>query len=219
MLKGTCDPDGYWAAIVLNAEVIGYNVDRIKALGLPAPRSWDDLTASRWHGSFAMYANSYEWYQALQHFAGKATADRIARGYAANQPQLLGSHSQLVTQLASAEVAAVAGAYAYDLLLQKDRGAPVDFVNPVPTVLELATIQVVKSAPHMNAARLMARWIESRDTQEWIRQTMHRASPRKDVANDPRLMNPKIRYVISNPADSVNADTVMRDYNGIFGRP
>ena len=104
-------------------------------------------------------------------------------------------------------------------MLQKDRGAPVDFVNPVPTVLELATIQVVRNPPHPNAARLLARWIESRDTQQWIRTALHRASARKDVKNDPRLLDPHARYVISNPADSLNAPEIIRSYNAIFGRP
>jgi iron(III) transport system substrate-binding protein len=219
LLRGTYDPDGYWSAVVLNSEVIGFNTARLKELGLKAPRTWDDLARKEWHGNFGLYASSFEWFQAMQTFFGKDYAVATARAFAANQPQLLASHTQLVTQLVDGEIAATADAYGYDVLLQKDHGAPVDFVNPDPTVLELATIQVVKNPPHPNAARLMARWIESRDTQAWIRATMHRVTARKDIQNDPRLLDPKIRYVISDPSDSVHAPDVIRAYNEIFGRP
>ena len=195
------------------------NPARLKALGLTVPHAWSDLARTDWHGNVGLYASSFEWYQAMQKYLGKTTADATARALAANQPELLATHTQLVTQLVAGEIAATVDAYSYDILLQKDHGAPVDFVNPVPTVLEVASVSVIANAPHPNAARLMARWIESRDTQQWIRSSMHRITARKDVQNDPRLLDPKVRYVISNPADSVDAPAMMRAYNGFFGRP
>jgi hypothetical protein len=65
----------------------------------------------------------------------------------------------------------------------------------------------------------MERWWLSRDTQQWFRQTLHRATARKDIQNDPRLLDPKVRYLISNPADSVNAPEQIRDFNEAFNRP
>jgi iron(III) transport system substrate-binding protein len=219
LLAGTYDPDGYWSTIFVNSEVIGYNTARIKALGLRAPRSWEDLAAKEWRTNFSMYGSSFEWLQAMKRFFGRDRALALARAYGANQPRLVQSHSQAVNLLLSGEVAAAANAYAYDLLLQRDRGLPVDFVNPVPTVLELGCVAILKSAPHPNAARLMVRWWLSRDTQQWFRQALHRATARKDIQNDPRLLDPKVRYLISNPADSVNAAEQIRDFNEAFNRP
>jgi iron(III) transport system substrate-binding protein len=138
LLAGTVDPDGYWSTIFINSEVIGWNTARLRALGLKAPRSWEDLAGKEWSTNFSMYASSFEWLQAMKHFYGRDRALALARAYGANQPRLVGSHSQAVSLLLSGEVAAAANAYAYDLLLQKDRGLPIDFVNPVPTVLERA---------------------------------------------------------------------------------
>jgi iron(III) transport system substrate-binding protein len=218
-LAGTVDPDGYWSTIFINSEVIGFNTDRLKALGLRRPVSWQDLAGPGWRGQFTLYNGSYEWLQAMKRFYGSERALALARGYAANQPHFVQSHSQAVALLISGETAAAANAYAYDLLLQRDRGLPIDFVNPVPTVLELGCVEILKSPPHPNAARLMVRWWLSRDTQLWFRQALHRATARKDIQNDPRLLDPKVRYLISNPAESVNAADTIREFREIFNLP
>jgi iron(III) transport system substrate-binding protein len=219
LLAGTYDPDGYWSSIFLNSEVIGFNTDRLKALGLKRPVSWQDLAAPGWRGNFTLYNGSYEWLQAMKRFYGRDRALDLARSYAANQPHFVQSHSQAVSILVSGEVAGAANAYAYDLLLQRDRGLPVDFVNPVPTVLELGCVELLKSPPHPNAARLMERWWLSRDTQLWFRQALHRATARKDIQNDPRLLDPKVRYLISNSTDSGAAAETVREFREVFNLP
>ena len=92
-------------------------------------------------------------------------------------------------------------------------------MNPVPTVLELSCVAILKSPPHPNAARLMERWWLSRDTQLWFRAALHRATARQDIQNDPRLLDPKVRYLISNPADSVTANDTIREFQEVFSLP
>jgi ABC-type Fe3+ transport system substrate-binding protein len=92
-------------------------------------------------------------------------------------------------------------------------------VNPVPTVIELGTVGVLRDARHPNAARLFERWLLSREVEQWAVSELAETVPRKDVKNDPRLLNPKVRYVISNMSDidAINAD--IKTYNAIFGFP
>jgi iron(III) transport system substrate-binding protein len=218
-LPGTVDPDGYWAAIFLNTEVIAFNPARVHTLGLKPPATWDDLAAPAWRGNFGLPSESYEWMDALSKFLGKSHADAIVRGYAANQPQLTSSHTLAVNSVGTGEFTAAANVYGYYALEQKDLGRSIDFVNPTPTVMEVQSIGIIKTAPHPNAARLFARWMLSRDTQQWIRRDLHRISARKDVKNDPRLLDPRVRYVISNPEDSPNAANLVKAFKTIFNLP
>ena len=218
-LPGTVDPDGYWAAIFLNSEVIAYNPQRLRALGLPPPASWDALAAPQWRGNFGLPSESYEWLNALTTFFGKDHADAIARGYAANGPQLISSHTLAVNSVGTGELPAVANVYGYYALEQHELGKPVDFVNPTPTVLEDECIAVFRTAPHPNAGRLFARWFLSQETQRWVRSDLRRISARKDVKNDPRLLDPKVRYVISNPDDSPSAAGLIKAFKAIFNIP
>jgi iron(III) transport system substrate-binding protein len=218
-IPGTVDPDGYWAAIFLNTEVIAFNPARVRALGLKPPATWDDLAAREWHGNFGLPSESYEWWDAMTKFFGKSHADAIVRGYAANQPQLISSHTLAVNSVATGELAAAANVYGYYALEQRELGRPIDFVNPTPTVIEDESLAILKTAPHPNAARLFVRWFLSRDTQNWVRGELHRISARKDVKNDPRLLDPRVRYVISNPDDSPNAANLVKAFKAIFNLP
>ena len=218
-LPGTVDPEGYWAAIFLNTEVIAFNPQRIHDLGLKRPTTWDDLASHEWRGNFGLPSESYEWWDALSKFFGKAHADAIVRNYAANQPPLISSHTLAVNSVATGELPAAANVYGYYVLEQKELGRPVDFVNPTPTVMEEESLAILKTAPHPNAARLFARWFLSRDTQTWVRQTLHRISARKDVQNDVRLLDPHVRYVISNPDDSPNAANLVKAFKTAFNIP
>jgi len=101
----------------------------------------------------------------------------------------------------------------------KDAGRPVDYVNTRPMVVMPDAAALVKNAPHPNAARLFDRWLLARSTQQWIRSDLHRISMRKDVQNDRRLLDPNVRYVIANPANSSHARSDIGDFKAIFGIP
>jgi iron(III) transport system substrate-binding protein len=153
------------------------------------------------------------------HFYGRERAERLARAYSANQPRLLSSHSLVVTETASGEIAGAANVYGYDVLAAQASGQPIALVNPNPTVIELFCASIAQAAPHPNAARLFVRWWLSRPTQLWFRDELKRLSARKDVQNDSRLLNANVRYVFSNPADSANAADLVRTFNTIFNVP
>lgn len=217
-LPGMVDPDGCFAAIFINTEIIAFNPVRLKALGLKPPTGWDALTAREWRGNFGLPAESHAWTSALMSFFGKERAQAMLRGYAANQPQLISSRTLAANAVATGELAAAANVYAAFSLGLKDRGRPVDFINPIPTFMEPDYVAIFKSAPHPNAAQLFARWYLSRDTQRWIRTDLNRISARKDVKNDPRLLDPKVRYVAV-PDVGPNAANVIKEFKTLFNIP
>jgi iron(III) transport system substrate-binding protein len=219
LIVGAVDPDGYWSSTVINTETIAYNPVRLRALGIKPPRTWEDLAGPEWRGRFGLFAGSYEWYAAMKRYYGQERADRLMRAYAANQPHMLGSKQSGISLIEAGDLLAAPNLYGYDALNEKRKGEPIDFSNPTPTFIELYGVAVVKTAPHPNAARLMERWWLSRDTQRWQRATLGRISPRKDVANDPELLNAKVHYAVSNPADAVDYDGDVKTFNEIFNIP
>jgi iron(III) transport system substrate-binding protein len=219
LIAGTFDPDGYWSAHQVYTETICYNPVKLKAAGIKPPASWEDLTAKEWHGQFALFTGSWEWYAAMKRFYGADRADALMRGYAANAPRLQSSHQIGVDLTATGEVLASANAFGYTCLIAKAKGQPVELVNPVPTVIELGTVGVLASAPHPNAARLFERWLLSREIEQWAVQTLGETVPRKDVPNDPRVLNARVKSLISDMTnlDAINAD--IKSFNAIYNIP
>jgi ABC-type Fe3+ transport system substrate-binding protein len=109
--------------------------------------------------------------------------------------------------------------YGYDILADQRKGLPIRLVNPTPTVIEPYAVAVMTTAPHPNAARLLLRWWLSRDTQQWQKDELHRISPRKDVQNDRALLDPSVRYMVSNPAGSLDYGETVKAFNAILGIP
>lgn len=217
LLEQTYDPQGYWSSVYLDLESIAYNPVRLKAAGMKPPKTWDDFAAKEWRGQFSLYATGFEWYAALKHYYGKAHADALVRALAANQPRLVTGHTLAISLAVSGEVLATVNTFSYSALLSKDAGAPIELVNPNPTIIEPFDVAVMKNAPHPNAARLLARWMLSRDTQMFIRDTLHRAVARKDIKNDPRMLDPKVRYVVSDPDQITPQDRT--DFDTLLGKP
>ena len=89
----------------------------------------------------------------------------------------------------------------------------------MPTVIELGTVGVLRSAPHPNAARLFERWLLARETEQWAVDTLGETVARKDVKSDPRILNPHVRYLISDMTDldAVNAD--IKAFNALYDIP
>lgn len=219
LLAGTYDRDGYWSSVLVNTEVIAFNPARIKAAGIKPPRTWEDLAQSQWHGRFGLFVGSYEWYAAMKNARGTKETDELLRAYAANKPTMFGSKASGMRMIASGDILAAPNVYGYDALTDRRRGESIDFVNPTPTFIELYPVAIVAHAPHPNAARLIVRWWLSRETQVWQRDTLGRLSARKDVKNDPELLNPKVRYVVNDPSLGASYNDDVRAFNAIFGIP
>jgi iron(III) transport system substrate-binding protein len=214
---GTFDPDGYWSAAYLNTDVLVYNTQRLKELGLKAPTSWVDLARPEWRGKFALFNGSYEWFATMKKYFGASYGDRLFAALAANAPVMVSTHQLALTMTAAGEYAAALNVYGYDVDRLAHQGQPIALVNAEPTVGEINAIAIVKSAPHPNAARLFERWLLSRDAQAFVVSALGRVSGRKDVKSNPTIWNPKMRIVITNPSDSGNYTDFVHAFNATFG--
>lgn len=215
----TFDPQGNWAAFFLDSNVIAYDPARVRGAGIAPPATLEDFTKPAWRGKFGLFGTAYDWYIGLDHFYGPAAARALLEGYAANQPLMLAGHALGVTEILSGEILASANVYGYAVAQAMDDGRSITLVNPTPTVIDLISTAIVRDAPHPNAARLFERWLLSQETQQWMRTTMRRISPRRDVQNDPRLFNARVRYVVNFPVGAPLYRAHEEDFKAIFHIP
>jgi iron(III) transport system substrate-binding protein len=221
LIKGTVDPEGYWTSIFLNTEAIAYNPKKLQEYGLKVPAAWSDFTKPEWRGHFGVFVGSYEWYAAMKKRYGEEGGNKLMKALAANQPRMLNTHVVGITQVESGDLAGVPNIYAYQAEQERRKGGAIAIVNPDPTVVELHCVAIVKNAPHPNAARLLERWMLSKDTQDWIASLngLGRIAARKDADNDPMIWNSRVKYLISDPSTSASYAQDATAFNSIFGIP
>lgn len=221
LIKGTVDPEGYWTSIFLNTEAIAYNPKKLQEYGLKIPAAWSDFAKPEWRGHFGIFVGSYEWYAAMKKKYGEDGGNRLMKALAANQPRMLNTHVIGITMTVTGDLAGVPNIYAYQAEQERRKGGAIAIVNPDPTVVELHCVGIVKNAPHPNAGRLLERWMLSKETQNWVASLngLGRVAARKDAENDPMIWNPRVKYLISDPATSGNYAQDATAFNAIFGIP
>jgi iron(III) transport system substrate-binding protein len=178
-------PDGYHTVVFVNTTVIAYNPTVLKQKGLTPPTSWQDLTKPEWKGQFSIDPAAVSWYDSLVAGMGHAAALKLLTALGNNSPKLIESHTQALTQVQSGEPVATATAYGY--MASRMKASTPDslgFVNVSPLPSSLNLIDVVKNAPHPNAAKLFVDWMVSQPGQQAVIDQTNDTSLRKDVKND-----------------------------------
>jgi iron(III) transport system substrate-binding protein len=214
LMKGSVDPQGRWIALFSETTVIAWNPEKLKADGLRPPSSLADLGKPEWRGKIGIDAAAFNWYQAvlLTQKNGAETVKRIAD----NHPLLTTSHSVSIAQLQNGEYDATPTAYGYLAEARHAAGAPVDFLNLTPNLVNLEPIGIVKNAPHPNAARLLIDWLMGPEAQTMIAATGH-TSRRLDVTNNLRVFDPRKPAFVMPAPTRAEYNQIVRDYKTLFG--
>lgn len=213
-LKGSFDPKGLWAALFSETTVIAWNPEKLKVDGLKPPATLADLAKPEWRGKLGVDGAAFNWYQAVT--ATQKDAADVLKRIADNRPLITNGHTTTVAQLANGEFDATPTVYGYMVLERRLAGAPVDFANVKPTLINLEPIAIVKNAPHPNAARVLVDWLLSREGQELIATTGH-TSRRADVPGDPHLFNAKDPSWIGPAPERNEYNAMVSAYKALFG--
>ena len=184
-------PDGYRSVVYAVTTVIAYNPTALKQKGLTAPTSWEDLTKPEWKGQFAIDPGAVNWYDSLVTAMGHDAVLKLLTALGNNSPRLVQSATLGLTQVQSGEPIAAATAYGYKASsLKAKTPESVEFVNGNPLPSTLSLIDVVKNAPHPNAAKLFVDWMVSQPGQQAVIDVTNHTSLRADVKNDPTVWDP-----------------------------
>jgi iron(III) transport system substrate-binding protein len=189
--QGLDVPKGYRNVDSVLTTVIAYNPTVLKQKGLAAPTSFEDLTKPQWKGQFSADARGVNWYESLIQSMGHAKAKKLITQLGANAPRLSESHTLSLTQVQSGEPVATIAAYGYaasGFAKQTPGSVAIANANPLPSAADL--VEMVKGAPHPDAAALYMTWLLSKAGQQKLVSISDRISLRTDVKDDPTGWNP-----------------------------
>lgn len=184
-------PEGYRSIVYANTTVLAWNPTVVKQKGLPVPTSIETFTQPAWKGKFSIDPTAVNWYDSFIKIMGHSQALALLQKLGNNDPVLVESHTQALTDVQAGEPAGAVTAYGYKAAsLKKKTPTELEFLNPNPLPSSLNLIDVVANAPHPAAARVFVTWMDSQAGQtEVVAQTNH-TSLRDDVTNDPTVWDP-----------------------------
>ena len=189
--SGLSLPTGYQGVVYAVTTVIAYNPTVLQQQGLTAPATWEDLTKPQWKGQFSIDPGAVNWYDSLIASMGHDQALALLTALGNNSPRFVTSHTQALTQVQAGEPIAAATAYGYKAsTLEQQTPKQLAFVNGTPLPSSLNLIDVVKHAPHPDAAELFVDWMVSNAGQTEVVKVTNHTSLRSDVSNDAKVWDP-----------------------------
>lgn len=211
--------DGTYATMCAWLCVIGYNTTLVKPDS--APKSFVDLLDLKWKGKLVKAHPGYSGMMVTETFIlardlGWSYFEKLAR----QQVMQLQSASDPPKKLQLGERAVTGDGIDYQLVLLKEKGAPVDIVYPAEGApLIIVPSAVFANAPRPNAARLLQAFLLSEEAQRIFVDTYALRSAHSLVKEKPgRMPFSQIKLMTADPAELETAvDEVKTRYTKLFG--
>jgi iron(III) transport system substrate-binding protein len=146
------DPDGYWAAVYMMPNVIGYNTRLVKRNEVP--KSDDDLLNPKWKGRIGMDHSKPEWFSWKLKRMGEEKGLAYMKKLGGQEFKLYAGLTILTSLLAAGEFPLVLNTHLHNVEDAKRKSAPVDWVVQDPVFTKFQPIGVGSKTAHPNAARL-----------------------------------------------------------------
>lgn len=203
--KAFVDPEGYWAAVYLMPNVIGYNTKMVKRPEIP--RTNEELLNPKWKGKIGMDSTKPEWFAWMLKQMGEEKGLAYMKRLAAQELRLHAGLSLLTNLMASGEFPLVLNDYLHSVEEIKRKGGPVDWVAQSPVFTKFQPIEIGAKAPHPNAAKLFVDFVLSLEGQKIIA-SFARVTTRPGVATDIPGLD-KLDYVVD---EMSAADQFTKNY-------
>ena len=175
--------DPTMATVSLQIQALTYNTKKLKPADLP--KSWEDVANPKFKGMVAlddpmragplssMLAGLKEQWKDNNRF------NNFVKGLKALGVPVHKSTSAMFRLVISGEYAICMPALLHDVMEEKGKGTPVDYVKTVPPVVFPRQAGIYAKAPNLNAAKLFAEWAISTQGQQVI-DSVGRETSRKD---------------------------------------
>jgi iron(III) transport system substrate-binding protein len=189
--QGLTLPSGYQTVVYAVTTAIAWNPAVVKKDGLPVPTSIQTFTEPAWKGKFSIDPTAVNWYDSLIKIMGHQQALALVQKLGSNNPVLVESHTQAVTDVQAGEPAGAVTTYGYKASsIEKKTPTEVAFLNPNPLPSSLTLVDVAANDPHPAAARLFLNWLVSQAGQTAVVDKTNHTSLRSDVKNDSKVWDP-----------------------------
>lgn len=148
----------------------GVNTEKLKTLGVEAPKKWEDLLDPRLKGEVQLpdprsSGTTYTIMATLIQQWGEEKTFAFLKQLDKNISQYV--KSSLVTANLSRGESAVTVGFVHSYATEKEKGAPVEAVLPADGVgYALGGVSILKGARNIENAKLFMDWVLSKETQE-----------------------------------------------------
>jgi iron(III) transport system substrate-binding protein len=210
------DKNGLWTTLYYNPLTIVYNT---KALAPnERPKDWFDLLNPKLKGRLALEQEQVTWYAGMLKRHGAEKAKQFMQALAKLDPRPEQS-SRGNALLAAGEFAVYVGR-GHVAEMFRNKGAPVEWIkNPDPLVVQPATVQISKNAPHPNSAKLLIDFMLSEQVAELLAKEQ-RLPGRNNATNlDPAFkeINAEKIFPLSMEEVQKNYKRYLDEFRGYFG--
>ena len=207
------DPADMWVGIYANWNIIQVNTDKVKKGEI---KTYEDIANPKWKGQVVIDDTDYEWYQGMVQVRGQAATDALLKKIiAATGVVVLNGHGTINDKITAGEYAIALNQYLNQPERSKRLGGPTDWVAVEPVVAQLGKIVASKSAPHPNAAKLLANWLVGSDAQKYLT-GRGRITTRIDVPNDPPSLIQGLKKISSPPLGGDELTKIQKSFQAIF---
>jgi iron(III) transport system substrate-binding protein len=209
------DPDGYWAAVYMMPNVIGYNTRLVKRNEVP--KSDEELLHPKWKGKIGMDHSKPEWFSWKLKRMGEEKGLAYMKKLGAQEFKLYSGLTILTGLLAAGEFPLVLNTYLHNVEDAKRKSAPVDWVVQDPVFTKFQPIGVGSKTAHPNAARLFVDFMLGEEGQKIIA-SFGRVPTRRGVPTTAQGID-KLNYVIDDIGAGEDFNKYSELFRNIFGAP
>ena len=209
------DPDGYWAAVYMMPNVIGYNTRLVKRNEVP--KSDEELLNPKWKGKIGMDHSKPEWFSWKVKRMGDERGLAYMKKLGAQEFKLYSGLTILTSLLAAGEFPLVLNTYLHNVEDAKRKSAPVDWIVQDPVFTKFQPIGVGSKAAHPNAARLYIDFMLGEEGQKIIA-SFGRVPTRGGVQTTAQGID-KLNYVIDDIGAGEDFNKYSELFRNIFGGP
>jgi iron(III) transport system substrate-binding protein len=209
------DPDGYWAAVYIMPNVIGYNTRMVKRNEVP--KTDEDLLNPKWKGKIGMDHSKPEWFAWKLKQMGEERGLAYMRKLGSQEFQLYAGLSVITNLLVAGEFPLVLNTYLHNIEEVKRKGAPVDWLVQEPVFTKFQPLGLGSKAPHPNAAKLFSDFVLSEEGQKIIA-SFGRVPTRRGVSTNVQGLD-KMNYVIDDIGAGDDFNKNFELFRSTFGAP
>ncbi len=211
---GAKHPWGYYTTSYVNAIVIAYNTNLVKAADVP--KSLNDLTNPKWAGKIGIEPEDW----ALVPFSAKVMGDAASTTFwtklGEQKPKAIKGHTELATAVANGDVALSPTVYAHRVEAMKKTGKPIDWVKTEPVYSYLNSVGVTANALHPNAARVFVDWLLSAEGQTEVA-GVGRIPIRPGIKTNPASMTEGVKFYYGDPMLITDPEKSRTQYRTMLG--
>jgi iron(III) transport system substrate-binding protein len=217
------DPNGYWTGQIVQVTSPAINTSMVKPED--APKTFEDLLDPKWKGKMAW--SSSEEIAGPPGFIGNvltymgeekgmAYLEKLSQQQIANVPSNM---RVVLDQAIAGQYPLVLSILNYHAVISAGQGAPVEWLKLESSVLTFGTVQLLKNAPHPNAAKLFLEFLLSDEGQQVVADAGYIPASPRVKAKDPTLKPDEGKFavtVISSEVFAKNKDKWVGIYRKLF---